>query len=78
MSTNVYVLDVDGVGEGFKRVVVEALYGGEQSQVIRHAAGKCFRQSEIVNGERHVVAEHAECFEFVFAVGGIAFAAAQR
>ena len=72
VSVNVDVFDVDGGGEGFERVVVEAVQRGQQAQVFGDALGERLAERVILNGQCHVVAEHFKSVERVFFVNRVA------
>src|SRR5208337_1784817 len=74
---NVDVFNVDGGGESFKRVVVEPVQRGQQPQVFGNPLGQRLAESVILNGQRHVVAEHFKSVERFFFVGRIAGPASQ-
>src|SRR5712671_5765572 len=65
---NVDVFDVDGGGESFESVVVEPVQRSQQPQVFGNALCERLAESVILNGQRHVVAQHFKSVEGVFFV----------
>ena len=77
VSMNVYVLDVDGGGKGFERVVVETMQRGREPQIFGDALRDALGQRVILNRERDVAAEQFEGVEFVVFVERIAGTASE-
>ncbi len=77
MAVNVDVLNVDGGGEGFERVVVETVQRGQQAQVFGDTLRQRLAEGVILDGQRHVVAEHFKSVERVFFVERIPLAATE-
>src|SRR5271170_175818 len=71
------MLHVDGGGESFERVVVEAVQGRHKVQVLRDALGEGLSERMIVDGESYVVAEQVESLELAGVVEAISVTAAQ-
>ena len=74
---NVDVFDVDGGGEGFERIVVKPVQRGQQPQIFGNPLRQRLAEGVILNGQRHVVAQHFKSVERVFFVQCIAGPASQ-
>src|SRR6267378_4832531 len=74
---NVDVFDVDGGGESFERVVVKPVQRGQEPQVFGNPLCQRLAESVILNGQRHVVAQHFKSVERVFFVCRFAGPASQ-
>src|SRR5207245_6524855 len=71
MSVNVYVLYVDGSGEGLERVVVEAVKGSHEPQILRHQLRESLSERMDLDGQRHVVAQQVERLKVLLVIEGI-------
>src|ERR1700687_5039251 len=74
---NVDVLDVNSGGESFKRVVVEPVQRGQQPEVFGNPLCQRLAERVILNGQRHVVAQHFKSVERLFFIQGFAGPASQ-
>src|SRR5579864_1950802 len=74
---NIDVLDVDGGGESFERVVVEAVQRGHQAKIFRDTLRNRLRQGVILDGESTVAAEQFERVEFAVFIERIAGTASE-
>src|SRR4029077_13659481 len=74
---NVDMLDVNSGGEGFKRIVIEAVQRGHQTQVLGDALRDRLRQGMILNRKRDEAAEQFKGVESATCVERFAGASAK-
>ena len=74
---NVDVLDVDGSGKSFERVVVKTVQRGHQAQVFRNALRDALGERMILHRQRDVTGEQFQSVEFTVFVKRVAGTAAE-
>jgi hypothetical protein len=77
VPVNIHMLDVNGGGEGFERIVIEAVQRSHEAQILGNTLRNRLSEHVILNGESDVAAEQFEGVEFIVFVKRFAGTAAQ-
>src|SRR5215471_13265759 len=77
MPVDVDVLNVDGGGEGFERIVVKTVERRQQAQVLRNTLGQRLMKAVVLDRQRDIVCQYLQAVERVFFVDRIGWSSAQ-